>query len=96
MSVIFKYAITKGVGPKTFTHEMPVGARIVSVGVASGKPVFWAQCDPDAPKEKRRFIAVMTGEPFFLSGDCLGTAVVRNGPAVDGLDFVLHLFEVPS
>lgn len=90
MSVVYKYAIDRGPGLKTFTREMPAGAQIVRVGATLGTPVFWALCDEGQPKESRRFIAVMTGETFHGAYEYVGTSVLADGA------FVLHLFEVPS
>lgn len=66
---------------------MPAGAQILSVQTQDGVPTLWAKVDPDAPREERRIIRVMTGgEVTVECGRFLGTVQVPSG-------LVFHYFE---
>lgn len=69
------------------TITMPVGARVLHVHEQAGFPTLWAQCDPDAPTEHRRFAVIPTGFDEVPDGAVfIGTAhVVGN---------VWHVFEL--
>jgi hypothetical protein len=73
--------------------ELPVGAEVLSVqhqpNTGRAGVQLWALCDPEAPKEKRRFFLLGTGHE---DGDrCLGRFIGTF--QIDGGDFVGHLFE---
>lgn len=44
------------------TLSMPRGAKILTVQDQRGAVTMWAEIDPAAPREKRRFRVVGTGE----------------------------------
>ena len=45
-----------------FICEMPVGANIISAGIdPGGQPCLWAEVDPQADVEPRRFYKAGTG-----------------------------------
>lgn len=66
---------------------MPAGAKILSVQVQRGVPCIWAEVDPEAREEARRFRLVGTGHEVDLAEHRhVGTFQVRE-------DLVFHLFE---
>lgn len=83
--VVWKYAVRPG----RFRVEMPVGARILSVGEQFGEAQMWALVVPDAPKESRGFTCLVTGNETAETdlGDFIGTFQLANGA------LVFHLFE---
>lgn len=67
--------------------EMPVGAKIISVGQQDSTIVLWADIEIDAPSTKRRIFIYGTGWPIPPHVEYVGT-VPR------GL-FVWHIFQEP-
>lgn len=82
MAKIWRYPITPGANEL----RMPTGAEVVHVGVARGETSLWALVTPSAPDERRRFLAVGTGETVDDDRRYLGTFEFEPG-------FVYHLFE---
>jgi hypothetical protein len=69
--------------------KMPKGAKILAVAAQHDKPVIWAQCDPLAEQEIRKFRTLVTGavEPMD-TWTYLGTFQIEW--------FVGHVFEEPK
>ncbi len=87
MSAIWKYEIKV----EPFVVEMPEGARILSVQSQYDRPQFWALVNPDAPKVKRYFAIVGTGQEFDAThGVYCGTFQTHGG------SLVFHLFELDN
>lgn len=80
---IWKYqlAITE-----TQEIEMPVDAGILTAQMQAGTLCLWAFVSPDAPKERRQFEVLGTGNPI-PDGSCNYIASVQQG------QFVWHVFE---
>lgn len=57
--VIWKYRVS----PR-FDMELPEDAQVLSVQAQGKEAQMWVLLDPDAPKVKRTFLAVQTGERF--------------------------------
>ncbi len=75
-----------------FEIEMPINAKILHVGVQSGKPEIWAQVDTAEKRDKRHFVMFGTGHEMDkvvenLDLQYLGSFLI----AEDTL--VFHLFE---
>lgn len=73
--------------------ELPIGAKVLSVGEQYNEVKMWVQVDPtETKKELRQFILVGTGMNGELSGNeqFIGTAICYSGA------LVLHVFEVIS
>ena len=88
---IFKQALDVLAGPAW--HEIPRGARMLSVGQQEDSPVVWFLCDDRAPIVKRQFIIKGTGhevEPAVLAFDFLGTVSTFNGT------LMWHVFVEPE
>jgi hypothetical protein len=85
--VVYKYSFRVQV--PTFQLALPVGARIVHVGLQHGVPCLWAELDPSRPLEERRFKVMATGEIFDESARHVGTFFADSGR------FVWHLYELP-
>jgi hypothetical protein len=83
---IWKFPLSQG-----GVHDMPRGARILSVQPQAGELQLWALVDPAAPREPRRFGAFGTGQelPPQLA-ECSFVVTVQSGPAV------WHIFEIPA
>ncbi len=81
---IYKYLIS----PDS-SIMMPVGAKVLCVGVQRDETYLWAMVDPDAPGEERHFRAIPTGQQF----DPTGMEYVGTFHGVEGWT-VFHLFEV--
>lgn len=87
MRKIYKYQIPN----YGFSNvQMPVGAKIVAVQPQRGYAMMWAEVDPDAPTEERKFLIVGTGQP--LTED----AKTYVGTIQDGGGFVWHVYECAS
>lgn len=66
--------------------EMPEGAEVLTVQMQGDYPVLWALCNPDAPKQTRTFLQVMTGH-WLTHRPGRYVATVQVG------DLVVHVFE---
>lgn len=73
-----------------FTIPMPEGAKPLYVAVQDGKPFLWAEVDPTAEPEYRRFFVCGTGHPVPPGVAYLGSFMVYDGR------FVGHLYTVPQ
>ena len=79
--VIWKYPVS----PK-FDMELPEDAQVLSVQTQGEDAQMWVLLDPEAPKVKRTFHAIATGEKFNATfSKYIGTF------QVDWM--VFHLFE---
>lgn len=83
--------------------DMPVGARILSVGLQDRKVVVWALVDKQARVAERRLWLVPTGSPGledFQGRAFVGTVQIPplprelGGPL--GGEFVVHVFTDPD
>ena len=90
MTTIWKFQIPSGIAPEI---SMPRGAKILSVQVQGGLPCIWAEVEPKAKLEQRRFLIVGTGHPIEPTGH---VEYQRTYVATFQLEgFVWHLFERP-
>lgn len=80
---IWKYAIDR---VDVRWLEMPIGARIIHVGMQNEQITLWAIVDPKADCEKRAIRVVGTGNPFPDASECTHLGTVFDGP------FVWHVF----
>lgn len=90
MSVIWKFPVKI---EDQFSLDMPQGARVLCVQTQgdSSEPFVWAEVNPDAEKESRKFRLFGTGHPMEAGEDWLeyiGTFQIRGGA------IVFHLYEV--
>ncbi len=71
------------------THEldMPEEAKILTVGNQHHHITLWAEVDPGAVPETRRFRVYGTGHPFEASESLVYLGTVQEPP------FVWHVFE---
>ncbi len=91
MRTIWRFALPVEDRPEL---EMPEGARVLAVGPCRQpsswmtEPLdLWAEVDPDAPLETRRFFVVGTGNPLpWIARRYIGTV-----PAEPGL--IWHVYE---
>ena len=61
MKKIFKYPLQ----PKPENViEMPAGAAVLDLQTQNDVPCLWVEIDPDAPRIKRKFKIVPTGQAF--------------------------------
>ena len=76
MKTVWKYKLR--VADQWTTVDMPLGARIVHVGVQDrvDQVCLWAVVDPDAEKEPREFTVLGTGDELRGNGEWeyVGTA----------------------
>lgn len=63
MKRIWKYKVFDN--ESTECLDLPKGAIPLKIGLQNDKPYMWILVDPDAPNEKRTFILIATGEPFY-------------------------------
>lgn len=86
MQTIHRFNVSRPV----IALDVPEGAEIVGFGVTSAGPAFWAKVDPEAPKSKRVFASVKTGEsiPEKNTG-FLGSCITPGRTA-------FHLFDMPA
>jgi hypothetical protein len=72
--------------------EMPKDARILSVRTVGTQVCLWAAVDPEAPKEKRKFLVRRAGhelpDDWFQKMHCYGAFQMNEEGSV------FHLFEV--
>lgn len=62
MRRIWKYELTERGTGGVATVEMPDKAKILSVGIdLEGRLCVWADVNPDALRETRRFVVALTG-----------------------------------
>jgi len=83
MRTIFKYPVAHG-DPYT---EMPVGAKIVKVGIQNDRTTVWAEVYPKNNTEKRNFKVYGTGHEIPEESVYVGTFFHEI--------FVWHLYEEP-
>jgi hypothetical protein len=70
------------------TVEMPVGAMVLTAREQGTELCIWAEVDPEAATETRRFHVFGTGHPMSCYlGDYVGTAMLYGGK------LVLHVYE---
>lgn len=84
MFKIWKYVI-EGVGAE---FGVPQNGKVLTIQMQRDVPTLWILVDPDAPKEKRRFVLVGTGLPI---KDPEGMEYVGS---VQEHIFVWHIFEI--
>jgi len=65
--VIWKFQFNGGFGERIV--EIPTGAEILNFGLQDGVPTIWARCDVSAPKVRRLFFILPTGQEFELGGE---------------------------
>lgn len=76
----------------TFTIDTRRGAKILSVAVQGNALCVWAEVDPEAPAEARRFRLCGTGHPIPADEprQFVGTVMTHSGA------LVFHLFELET
>lgn len=68
--------------------ELPVGAKLLHVGVQRGKPCLWAEVNPDAATAEHTIITVGTGHRLpDTNVEHVGTYLLLDG------DFVGHVYQ---
>ena len=83
MKTVWKYKIKIN---ETFELELPIGARIILIGLQHNDLCLWAEVDTEVETEKRFFRIHGTGHPInegFLN---------HIKSFIDG-DFVWHIYE---
>jgi len=89
MLVVYKY-IMEGIEP-VYNFDIPIGAKIVDVGLQERDGVFWMLVNNTKPTEERRFIQVITGEDIenysINDLDPVGTYI-------NAFRQVIHVFEI--
>ena len=70
-----------------FDLLLPLGARVLSVGMQGEQPCLWAMVEPSNTPEARSFAVVGTGHPL-PSGTATYLDTFQQPP------FVWHLFEL--
>ena len=88
MRGVWKYPL--GLDGHTQEHEMPVGARVLAVGMQHNLPTMWAEVDPAADTEARRFVVFGTGHRIPTDVEARLTYL---GSAVSDA-FVWHVYEL--
>ena len=86
MRAIWKYEVRTD----CFEHEMPMGAKILTVQLQQGKAQLWALVDPMAAKVTRRFATVGTGHSH---EDTIDDAAYVGTFQMHGGTLVIHLFD---
>jgi len=78
---IFKYQLQPK--PENLV-EMPKGSRVLTIQTQGSAPNIWAEIDPDAPRIKRKFFIVATGQPMEIpeTSSYLGTFQIQDGALV--------------
>ena len=78
------------VSAPSFTIQMPVGARVLSVQCQRGHPQMWVLVDSAETKTMpRKFVFYGTGHPTpHWPGEFIGTFQLEDG------DLVFHLFDL--
>lgn len=64
---------------------MPVGAKVLHVGLQYEQPTMWFLCDPEAQKQTRTVFVVGTGHPLpdqVTERDHIGTVLMSGGSLV--------------
>ena len=86
MKVIFKYELKTKFEPQTL--ELPVDARVLSVGIQNHTICIWIMFNPEFPgTEHRQFSVVGTGDK-----DAISNYDIYLGTAQDN-QYVWHIFE---
>ena len=88
MRTVWKYELALIDEPQTM--PMPAGATVVHVADQKNRLCLWAEVDPDAEQEERRFVVEGTGHPIDHDGVHVGTALQW----VNGVSLVWHVYEV--
>jgi hypothetical protein len=72
--------------------SFPKGAKILHLGVQHNNIQFWAEVDPNADHEMRKFVMYGTGHMIApsLTHEYIGTIMLNQGL------LVLHIFEIIS
>jgi len=85
MRNIYKYTIRTDRG-QVVEVDIPCDAPILDIQLQNGEIVLWALVDTKNNLEKRKFILIMTGEPF----DAVDMVFIKT-VQVDAI--VIHIFE---
>lgn len=87
MAAIWKFSLPLA---GTVVHQMPSGARPISVAFQGQNLSLWANVNPTAGVESRCFHVILTGQPFNDQAlQFIGTAMCDDGT------YVVHVFEDP-
>lgn len=87
MGVIWKFELPF----KATEISAPEGAQVVSLGPQAGYPCIWMRVpDPEAPKVRRQFVLMATGEEFAdYPSFVYGGTIIMGQPT----HLVWHVFE---
>lgn len=83
MKTVWKFFLDREV-------EMPTGAKLLHVAEQHGQLCTWAEVDPDAPTEIRRFALVGTGHNVPENVTFVGTILMMGG------GILIHVYERSS
>lgn len=76
------------------TVNIPEGWKFLAVQEQNGKPVIWAEVNPDAPQRSWHILQLETGEKHPIADHTyLGTVQLR-APNLPGGTYVVHVFSV--
>lgn len=84
---IFKYVLKYG----TQKIEVPSDFTILSCGIQNDVPVIWGECSPDAPRIRRVFKVIFTGETLDRA---LETYRHFIGTVQNSQEIVYHIYQV--
>lgn len=90
---VWKFKVFPGMGSYV---EMPVGAKIVSVGSQAGEIFAWAIVDPHAEMQPRHLGWFATGMEIPDGWNYVGTVHILADRAIMGSTEVWHVFEEPN
>ena len=82
---VFKYLIQ--ITTHETTIEMPIGAKIISVGCQNDELFLWAHVDTEKATEKRKIAVYGTGHEVTHEGVFIGTVLMFDG------SLVLHVMD---
>jgi hypothetical protein len=86
MMQVWKYPVKAG----RFEHQMPEGAKALSVHMQGGQAMMWVLVDDDEGPASFRFITLGTGHPIDLPANELSFI----GAFSPEPGFVFHLFRI--
>ena len=70
MRTVFKYPLSTN---REFTIELPLGARLLHIGLQENMPTLWAEVDKNSSLERRTFFCIGTGYDIPDNASYVGT-----------------------
>lgn len=89
MITIWKYIVPKS---ETFKHQIPKGAKFLSVQLQDNEPQMWFLVDSKVEMEERKFFVALTGQE--IPKDLADLSEYLETVQISGGAIVLHLFEL--